>query len=114
LRGKLEPLGLLPTDIDPSLYRMDMPGGKKSWLLDWVDDMVLASHDLALMDWIHEQLSKDFKITNMGPVQRYIGMWVVRDERMKQGGSCGCISSTTFWMWWPNTKKTCRPTGSAG
>ena len=80
LRGKLEPLGFLPTAIDPSLYRLDLPSGESAWLLDWVDDMVVASKDRDLLTWTYEQLQKDFKITNLGPVQRYIGMWITRDE----------------------------------
>ena len=79
LKSKLEPLGFLPTAIDPSLYRLDLPNGDAVWLLDWVDDMVVAGKEQALLDWTYEQLQNDFKLTNMGPVERYIGIWIVRD-----------------------------------
>jgi transposase InsO family protein len=80
LRDKLESMGFVPTSIDPSLYRMDYPTGEVVWLLDWVDDMVVAGKDPASLTWTHKTLEKHFKISNMGPVQRYIGMWVDRDQ----------------------------------
>ena len=79
LRSALLLMGFKSSDMDPNLYFL-VRDGHTLFLLDYVDDMLVASKDLKLVDWVKNQLINDFKITDMGEVQKYVGFEVCRDK----------------------------------
>ncbi len=52
--------------------------------MDFVDDMLLASHSDSLVDWVFAELYKEYAITNMGDVERYVGLYVHHDRASGQ------------------------------
>jgi hypothetical protein len=71
-------IGFVRSKIDPSLFWIERDG-IKLWLVDFVDDMLLASKSRALIQWVKDQLMKRFKMTDMGPAQKYVGIHIHRD-----------------------------------
>jgi len=71
-------IGFTQSELDPSLYWM-VRDGVNVWLLDFVDDILLASVSLALIAAVKEDLMNRFKVTDMGPAQRYVGVHIHRD-----------------------------------
>jgi hypothetical protein len=61
--------------MDPALYYVCKDG---VWLffLDWVDDILVGSSSLSLIQWVKDGLSARYKMTDMGVCQKYIGMSV--------------------------------------
>ena len=78
LRSSLLALGFVVSQLDPSLYFLKK-GDKTLFLLDFVDDMVLASFHEHLIDSVVSDLLAEYKITDLGVPQKYVGMNVVRD-----------------------------------
>jgi hypothetical protein len=65
--------------VDPSLFILEKDG-KILFLLDWVDDMLVASAHDDLIDYVSQSLCTEYKITDMGPAQKYVGLSILRDE----------------------------------
>ena len=72
-------IGFKVSDLDPALYLMRVDGTLVV-LLDFVDDTIIGSLDDSLMDRVISSLCAEFKITDLGRPQRYVGMYFVRDE----------------------------------
>ena len=72
-------MGFKASDMDPNLYVLHKDG-HTLMLLDYVDDMLLASKSADLVKWVKDQLVDNFKITDMGEVQKYVGLEVHRDK----------------------------------
>jgi hypothetical protein len=82
LRSVLEGLGFHRCTSDPSLYlRVDASG---VWLLVYVDDLLLASKDLAALQELKAALQARFPMKDLGPVHTYLGMTVIRDRATKE------------------------------
>jgi hypothetical protein len=82
LEESLRALGFVKSQMDPSLHILQ-EGGKVCYLVEFVDDMCLASDDDSLLDEITRNLSAEFKINDLGPVEKYVGLYIVRD--LQQG-----------------------------
>ncbi len=65
--------------LDPSLYFLKRDGFDL-WLLDFVDDMLLASSSLDLIQWVKTQLLLSFKMTDLGEAEKYVGISILRDR----------------------------------
>ena len=71
-------IGFVRSKIDPSLFWIERDG-VRLWLLDFVDDMLLACQSMELIQWVKDQLMQRFKMTDMGPAQKYVGIHIHRD-----------------------------------
>jgi hypothetical protein len=79
LRATLYAIGFVASHVDPCLYVL-RKDGQVLFLLDFVDDMLLASHSDSLIQWVSQQLCKEYDMTDMGDVQKYIGLHVLHDR----------------------------------
>ena len=79
LRSTLLSIGFQGSMLDPSLYFLQRDGCTL-WLLDFVDDMLLASSSLPLISWVKSQLLLTFKMTDLGEAEKYVGINILRDR----------------------------------
>jgi hypothetical protein len=78
LNKALEEIGFVQSAMDPSLYWLERDG-VIVWLLDFVDDILLAGANMELITWSKEQLMRRFTVSDMGPSRRYVGVHIHRD-----------------------------------
>jgi hypothetical protein len=83
LRASLLRLGFRSSSMDPCLYLL-RKDGQDLFLLDFVDDMLLASHSEPLIEWVFAELCKEYALTDMGDVERYVGLHVHHDRSTGQ------------------------------
>lgn len=79
LRSSLLAMGFKSSSLDPCLYIMQKDG-ETLFLLDFVDDMLLASHSQSLIDWVAGELCKEYAMTDMGDARKYVGLSIVHDR----------------------------------
>jgi len=79
LRASLLRLGFVTSKMDPSLYVLSKDG-QLVLLLDFVDDMLIASSNKAHVNWVFDELCKEYKITDEGEPQKYVGFYVRHDR----------------------------------
>jgi hypothetical protein len=79
LRETLLAMGFRVSMLDPSLYILERDG-EVLWLLDFVDDMLLGSLSLKLIQWVKDELLKSFKMTDLGEAEKYVGISILRDR----------------------------------
>jgi hypothetical protein len=79
LRKTLQDMGFIASVMDPSLY-VWCKEGIYVFLLDWVDDILVGSSDPTLIQLVKDGLSARYKMTDLGVVQKYIGMSVYWDR----------------------------------
>ena len=79
LDAKLREYGLRPTQSDCCVYLMQGEG----WILIvviWVDDLFIFANSVAVKDRFKKWISKQFKMTDLGPIKWILGMEVIRDR----------------------------------
>lgn len=84
LRKTMLELGFRVSPMDPALYFIVRDGVQLA-VLDWVDDMLIGSVSLPLIQWFKGELSQRYKIKDLGPAQKYVGMelhWEPSDESL--------------------------------
>ncbi|CAI5940878.1 unnamed protein product [Closterium sp. NIES-65] len=69
--------------VDQALYYKDGASGKRVWLLIYVDDLLAASEDKQLLQDLKELLAKAFQLREVEPVERYLGLQIVRNRPNK-------------------------------
>jgi hypothetical protein len=79
LKNALLMLGFTISQMDPSLYILHKDK-EVLWLLDFVDDMLLGSKSLTLIEWVKHQLTLSFKMTDMGEAEKYVGIHIIRNR----------------------------------
>ena len=79
LKRALLEFGFKVSQMDPSLYLLNR-ADHIVYLLDYVDDMLIASKSLEQIDWVKKQLCSRFKMTDLGETSKYVGMIVHRDR----------------------------------
>jgi hypothetical protein len=72
-------LGFVQSPVDPSLFIL-RKDGEVLYLLDFVDDMLLASHSMVLIDWVKQKLTEEFTMKDLGPAQKYVGIHIYHDR----------------------------------
>lgn len=83
LHEYLVSLGFQCSDFDPALYLRFSPGGGVTYLLVYVDDiLIIASHSQLLSDVKHS-LSSVWQMKDIGEVQYYLGLNVKRDRKRR-------------------------------
>ncbi|CAI7901732.1 unnamed protein product [Closterium sp. NIES-54] len=78
LRSTLRDLGFRPSSVDPSLFVCT--GSTPFFILVYVDDLVFATADRAAMTKVKSKLQKRQKCTDLGELQRYLGLQITRDR----------------------------------
>ena len=74
-------LGFRRSAYDPSLF-LKFTG--HTWVLVYVDDLLLLAKDIATLDALKAELRQHFPLKDLGPVSQYLGMEVVRDRSTKE------------------------------
>ncbi|CAI7781130.1 unnamed protein product [Closterium sp. NIES-54] len=78
LRSTLRDLGFRPSSADPSLFVRT--GSTPFFVLVYVDDLVLATADRVALTEVKSELQKRHKCTDLGELQRYLGLQVIRGK----------------------------------
>ncbi|CAI7774764.1 unnamed protein product [Closterium sp. NIES-53] len=78
LRSTLRDLGFRPSSADPSLFVRI--GSTPFFILVYVDDFVFATADRAALTEMKSELQKRHKCTDLGELQRYLGLQITRDR----------------------------------
>lgn len=81
LKTVLADLGLKPSSSDPSLFVGQLQG---TWLLVYVDDLLLVSDNEETLSTLKESLKAAFPMKDLGPIREYLGMEVHRDWEAKE------------------------------
>ena len=79
LSAALIRMGFKASDMDPNLYVL-VWNSHVLLLLDYVDDILLASRNQEVITWVKQQLMSQFKMTDLGDVNKYVGFEVIRDK----------------------------------
>jgi hypothetical protein len=77
LEASLVKLGFQVSRLDPSLYLLER-NGESTLLLDFVDDILIASSNLELIAEIKAGLCQEYTMKDLGEATRYIGIHIVR------------------------------------
>jgi len=82
LKGVLLGMGLKRSSYDPSLFIGTTP--ENSWILVYVDDLLLMAQNSATLDRLKEELKAKFPLKDLGPVSHYLGMELSRDRDCRE------------------------------
>ena len=82
LKMALLQLGFRPSHGDASLYVGKTSKG--TWMLVYVDDLLLASEDPTELAALKQALKDRFPMKDLGPVQTYLGMEVTRNRAKRE------------------------------
>lgn len=80
IHSSLIELGFRRGQADPCLYTKQV-GEKFIFILLYVDDMLVSCEDSSLAEEVINQISKTFKITNLGKISSYLGVQVEKDQQ---------------------------------
>ena len=69
-----------PTDADPSLYVIAHKDETTSYLLIYVDDILIATSTMSRVSEIKNGLLKAFDARDLGPAKYFLGMTIERDR----------------------------------
>ncbi|CAI7813400.1 unnamed protein product [Closterium sp. NIES-54] len=78
LRSTLRDLGFRPSFADTSLFVH--AGSTPFFILVYVDDLVFATADRAALAEVKSELQKRHTCTDLGELQRYLGLQITRDR----------------------------------
>ena len=71
----LQGLGFTKTDADHSVF---VSYDKSTFISVYVDDLLIIGEDLNIINSLKNKLSKRFRMTDLGSVSHYLGMFVTR------------------------------------
>lgn len=74
-------LGFKRSNFDTCLYCKGNGGESSLYLLFYVDDMLLASHDIKEIEDIKNKLKSEFEMKDLDPVRRILGIEVKRNRK---------------------------------
>jgi hypothetical protein len=80
--------GYSRSNYDHCIYLKQFPNGSFVYLLLYVDDMLIASHDKSLIDELKAQLSHEFDMKDIEPAKKILGMEI----------QCDCRARTLFYL----------------
>lgn len=72
-------MGFHPTTSDPCLYVKEQDG-KRSFILVYVDDMVVCCHSNQEFETITKALAKQFKFSSLGDLQFFLGIRIEKQD----------------------------------
>jgi hypothetical protein len=73
--------GYYRSNYDHCIYLKQCPNGSFVYLLLYVDDMLIASHDKPLIVELKAQLSHEFDMKDLGPAEKILAMEIQHDRR---------------------------------
>jgi hypothetical protein len=73
--------GYSRSNYDHCIYLKQFPNGYFVYLLLYVDDMLIASHDKSLIVELKAQLSHEFDMKDLRPAKKILGMEIQRNRR---------------------------------
>uniref|UniRef100_A0A5S6QJX2 Reverse transcriptase Ty1/copia-type domain-containing protein n=1 Tax=Trichuris muris TaxID=70415 RepID=A0A5S6QJX2_TRIMR len=76
----LQKLGFRPNRADPCLFSRSEKNNTMSYVLLYVDDLLIAGSSPELTCDVGKQLNSYFEIKDLGEVRQYLGMQVEREE----------------------------------
>ncbi|CAI5991678.1 unnamed protein product [Closterium sp. NIES-64] len=80
LNNVLVGAGWKKSQVDEALYFKVGEGGVACWVLVYVDDLLAASSNAAMLRELKELLEAAFELREISPVQKYLGLEIVRDR----------------------------------
>ena len=80
LKAILKEMGLTVTYSDESLYIFQDSHGSKTYLLVYVDDLLLAGHEKTVFS-LKEKLEERLDIHDLGNAKHFLGMEILRDRK---------------------------------
>lgn len=82
LSSFLESRGFQSSLADPCIFTATIQGSK--WIVAvYVDDLLIANASDAAIQSFKKDLAQQFKMTDQGPVQHFLGMQIVRDRAQR-------------------------------
>ncbi|CAI7774994.1 unnamed protein product [Closterium sp. NIES-54] len=72
--------GWKKSQVDEALYFKASDNGVTYWVLVYVDNLLAASSSLAMLKELKELLEDAFKLREISPVVKYLGLEIVRDR----------------------------------
>ncbi|CAI5969134.1 unnamed protein product [Closterium sp. NIES-64] len=72
--------GWKKSQVDEALYCKVGEDGVACWVLVYVDDLLAASSSTAMLKELKELLEAAFELREISPVQKYLGLEIVRDR----------------------------------
>ncbi|CAI7909532.1 unnamed protein product [Closterium sp. NIES-53] len=72
------------SQVDEALYFKFGADGVGCWLLVYVDDLLAASSSLEMLKDLRELLQSTFELRGITPVQKYLGLEIVRDRSVRK------------------------------
>ena len=79
LKEELENLGFRASEADPSLFVADFKDAR-AFILVYVDDILIAAKDLAVVSSVKAKIMSAFDARDMGEASLFLGMTIVRDR----------------------------------
>jgi len=83
LDEELQGIGALRNLVDPCLYEWDHPAQGRVVILVYVDDLIIAGDTLKGIQAVKDQVAANFEVCDMGEVEDFIGIKVMRDREAK-------------------------------
>lgn len=77
LHSVLEDLKFISTNADPCVY---VDEGKLTFILIYVDDILIVSNDQARVRQIKDRLSRSFRVKDLGEAKYCLGIEINRDR----------------------------------
>ena len=81
LNEELEQMGATRSTVDPCLYEWHHPVHGRVFILVYVDDMIVSGELFAGVKAIKSGVAAKFEVRDMGEVEDFIGMKVLRDKK---------------------------------
>jgi hypothetical protein len=72
--------GYSQNNYDHCIYFKQFPNGSFVYLLLYVDDILISSHDKSLIDELKAQLNHEFEMKDLGLVKKVLGMKIQHDR----------------------------------
>ncbi|CAI7801990.1 unnamed protein product, partial [Closterium sp. NIES-54] len=80
LRITLAALGFVPSIADPSLFLRTDTSLLPSYVLVYVDDLVIATADTEALTLVNSKLQKRHTCNDLGELRSYLGLQITRDR----------------------------------
>lgn len=81
LNSVLKTLGANPTNADPCVYQKKDRNGKLMLISVYVDDILVASHDVKSVEDFKQSMSQHFKVRDLGDVNYCLGVDFCQTDR---------------------------------
>jgi len=76
---------------DPCVYYNKLPGGEYTYLLLYVDNVLIAPRSRPVIDKLKKYLSFEFEIKDLGKAKKVSGMEIERDQKSDKVCLKGCL-----------------------